>query len=60
VLTTTVASVALPATDLQVFAIVPAEVVVPHALLTLRTARLERVDTGPPVDLVIALHCLLI
>jgi hypothetical protein len=60
VLTTTVASASMPAVDLQVFAVVPAEVVVSHAFLSLRNAQLERIDTGPPIDLVITLRTLLI
>ena len=60
VLTTTVASASMPAIDLQVFAVLPAEVVVSHACLSLRNAQLERVDTGPPIDLVITLRTLLI
>jgi hypothetical protein len=59
-LTTTVASVAMPALDSHVFAVLPAEVVVPHAFLSLRNAQLERIESGPPVDLVIVLRTLLI
>ncbi len=59
-LTTTVASISLPALDSHVFAVLPAEVVVHHAFPSLRNAQLERIESGPPVDLVIALHTLLI
>jgi len=59
-LTTTVASVSMPALDSHVFAVLPAEVVVPHAFLSLRNAQLERIESGPPVDLVITLRTLLI
>ena len=60
VLTTTVASATLPAIDWQVFAVVPAEIVTSHVRLSLRNAELERVDSGPPIDLVITLHAILI
>jgi hypothetical protein len=59
-LTTTVACVAMPALDSHAFAVLPAEVVVPHAFLSLRHAQLERIESGPPVDLVIVLRTLLI
>jgi hypothetical protein len=59
-LTTTVASVSMPALDSHVFAVLPTEVVVPHAFLSLRNAQLERIESGPPVDLVIVLRTLLI
>jgi hypothetical protein len=54
-----VASTFVPAIDLQVFAITPIEVVIPHAFLSLRNAQLERVASGSPVDLVIT-HCALL
>jgi hypothetical protein len=60
VLGPTVASVAIPSMDVLGIAMLPPEVVIPQAFLSLRTARMERVDSGPPDDIVIAHHCLLI
>jgi hypothetical protein len=59
-LTTIVASASTPALRLHLFAVLPAEVVVPHAFLSLRNAQLGRIESGPPVDLVITLRTLLI
>ena len=50
----------MPSLDVHLIGVLPAEDVVPHAFLSLHNAQLERIESGPPVDLVIALRTLLI